>query len=153
MVVMFDIECTKAILSTYANQVDEWKDGHDEAQFYFDLQDRLDWGITLYKKLLNLEERLQVYAFSTKGQGEEGLNAIMPDLYQVWLKAADLCRNQAQEFRKRGYVVHGVDDLEECVEDAKGKQELMEFEKRIPRMDDLKAKASHACPLPARYND
>jgi hypothetical protein len=146
------IRTTRRLLSAYADR-EPWKEGHDEARGCLDVEEKLAWGVPIFKGLLDLEARAQAHALKGPSPEAEQLLELMPLFYQLWAEASEFYLGRARAFSESGYEVEGLDEFQATVEEARCLLGNLGLEEEIRPMEALMGLARPENPRPDRYGD
>ena len=146
------IRTTSRLLTVYADK-EAWRSDHDEVQSCLDVEEKLAWGVLIFRGLLEIEARTQTNALKNPSLGAEQLFDLMPLFYQLWTESSEFYLEKARELVARGYAVDGLDVFQETVEEARCLLGNMTLEERIRPIDELIGQARPDNPRPERYGD
>jgi hypothetical protein len=148
---MSTIRTTRRLLNAYADEGESWKGEHDQAQSCLEVQEKLAWGVHLFRGLMAVEARAQAYALRESTTEVVQLLEIMPVFYQLWIAVSERYLRTAQELIQTGFAVEGLDELREALEEARCMLGNLELEEEIPSIEELLGRARPDCPRPGRY--
>ena len=147
---MTTIRTTRRLLAAYIDK-EPRKGAFDEAQSCLNIEEKLAWGVPLFRGLLDLEVRIQSHP-SRRPEAETALFLeMMPVLYGCWLDASEAYLEKAKGFARSGYEVGGLEAFEATVEEARCLCENLDLEDEIPPIEALSRLAKPENPRPARY--
>ena len=146
------IHTTRRLLSAYADK-EPWKQAHDKTQMCLDVEEKLAWGVHLFRGLVDLEARQQAHAMQRPDADAVQFLEVMPLLYQVWLDASEFFLDAARGFANCGYVVDGLEPFEATVEEARCLLENLALEDEIRVAEELISIARPENPRPDRYGE
>ena len=87
---MAAIRTTRRLLTAYADEKESCeKGGRDEAQSCLDIEERLAWGVQLFRGLMALEARTQAHALRETTAEVEQLLELMPLFYPLWIGVSE----------------------------------------------------------------
>lgn len=144
------IQTTRRLLSAYAD-TESWRRDHAEARSCLDIEEKLAWGIHVFRGLLDLESRAQSLALKNPTLEATQLLELMPVFYQLWTEASEFYLERSLTFVGTGFEVDGLDEFRETVEEARCLLGNLALEDEIRPIEDLIADAKPENPLPERY--
>jgi hypothetical protein len=146
------LRTTRRLLTAYADK-ESWKRDHDEAQSCRDVEEKLAWGVHIFKGLLDLEARTQSRALKDPSPEAEQLLELMPLLYQFWAEVSEFYLERAREFLGKGFAVDGLDEFQEAVEEARCLVGNLALEDEIRPIEELLGRSRPDNPRPERYGE
>lgn len=146
------IRTTRRLLSAYAEN-EPWKTEYNRSQGCFDVEEKLAWGVPIFKGLLDLEARAQAQGLRKSSPEVDQLLELMPLFYQLWSEVSETYLKQAREFVEQGHSVEGLDEFQETVEEARCLLENLKLEENMHPIEKLIEQAKPNNPDPDRYED
>jgi hypothetical protein len=137
------IRTTRRLLSAYAEQ-EPGKGIQNETLSYLDVEERLAWGVHIFRGLLDLEARAQAHALRRPSAEVELLLEVMPVFYRLWAEVSEHDLERAKESVQRGDTVEGLEQFQETLEEARCLLGTLGLE-------DLLEQARPENPRPERY--
>jgi hypothetical protein len=144
------IRTTRRLLTAYADR-EPWAIDHDEAGTCLVVEEKLAWGVPLFRGLLELEARTQDRARKAPDPDAEERLELMPLFYRLWLDASEFYLGRAEEFSEKGYAVAGLDDFRMTVEEARCLLGNLALEEEIRPIEELIGRSHPENPRPERY--
>ena len=149
---MPSIPTTRRLLTVYADKL-PWTGNYDESKSCLDVEEKLAWGVHIFKGLLDLEARTQANALKKPTPEAEQLMESMPLFYKLWMEASEFYVERARAFQGPSYTVDGLDELQETIEEARCLLENMEVEEQIRPIEESIRESRPENPRPDRYKD
>ena len=119
-------------LAAYAHE-EPWKEARD----CFLLEQRLAWGVSMFRRLVEREGQLQREAIGKPTPALDAFFALTPLFYAAWVKASENHLARAEAFEGLGYAVDGIEEFRQTLEEAQTLVGLLECESDIPSMPQL----------------
>ena len=141
---------TQGMLSAYAER-EAWLDDHHEAMSCLDLEEKLVWGMTVFRAMNKLEST--ILARSVDGDNHVAV-AKLADIdacYRKWLETSEYFLSLAKNFHAKEYEVKGIEDFAATVEEARSMIGNNEMEAGFPPIETLDALIRPENPDPERY--
>ena len=149
---MLTVRTTSRLLTAYADK-ESWQLDHGEAQTCLDVEEKLAWGVPIFRGLLDLEARAQAHAFKHPGSATDQLTDLMPLFYRLWADASEFYLRQARELVATGFAIEGLDEFAATVEEARCLVDNLNLEEQIRPIEELTHQAKPVNPRPERYRD
>lgn len=143
---------TRRLISAYAD-TESWRTDHAEAQSCLDVEEKLSWGVHLFRGLLDLEARTQALVLKGPTPDAGELLELMPLFYQLWTEASEFYLDRARSLLATGYAVEGLDEFQETLEEARCLLGNLGLEDQLRPIEELIADAKPENPRPERYRD
>lgn len=139
-------------VSSYADR-EPWERAHEEAQSCFDIEERMSWGLRLFRGLMDLDSQIQARGLeSFDAEAEQHLDS-MVGLYRCWLGASEFYLERAKSFVGDDHEVDGLEEFEAAVEEARCLTENLALEAELPPIEELRMRVQPHNPRPDRYGD
>jgi hypothetical protein len=147
---MTENRMTHGMLSAYADR-EPWMRDHEEAMSCLDLEEKLVWGMTVFRTMNRIEAGL----LERISEGHDGLTASkLADIdacYRLWLDVSEDYLAVAQRLLAREYEVNGLDEFRATVEEARAMVGNNALEGTLPSLETLEGYARPENPDPSRY--
>ncbi len=144
---------TRRQIAAYA-EGGPWKVDHDAAMACRDVEDCLEIGICLYRRIVEIESRNQELALSGRLPDVEACLKEVDDLYRMWHGASRKWLADIEALAARGgFNVDGLGAFRAAVEEAGCVIGNNELEPQIHPFEELLTIARPDNPRPDRYRD
>ena len=145
---MSTLQTSRNVVMAYA---DSWKNDHVEAMACFDIQEKIQWGIFVYRFLSAVASSLQASVLRSPGSVPDTAFDEMRVSFQYWLQASCSYRLRIDPFVRSGYQIDGLEDFDLAIEEAEAVIGNGEVANELPPIEALMPLFRPENPDLARY--
>jgi hypothetical protein len=143
------IRATRELISTYSQCV-PWKEQEDRVMACWDLEERMAWGIKLFRGVADFESRLQSHAFRGITSSVDRVWQEVEQVYCLWTGASEKLLRAAEKLAQEGFTVDGLSEFRATLEQARSRLGFPDLEPETrpitdtaPHNEQATAQAGH----------
>ncbi len=147
---MAENSTARRMLAAYAEH-EPWLRHHEEAMRCLDFEERLVWGMGLFRTLNEIEARIQAQLIQAPIDPVIAKLSDFDAYYLLWLDVSEGYLAMARKFAANGYEVPVLEEFSVMVEEARAMIENNALEHEMPSIEAARVAVKATNPDPARY--
>jgi hypothetical protein len=112
------IRATRELIGSYARLAPS-QDQHDRVMACWDVEERMAWGVRLFRGVAEVEARLQSHAFRGVTSCVDRVWAEIGQVYRMWTVASLKLLREAERLAHEGFSVEGLAEFRAILEQAR----------------------------------